>query len=173
LEGENMIKIVVINGYPGSGKDTFVEFCEQEVRTFNLLTSTPVKEAFKTLGWNGQKTAETRKALADMMEISERVLDTSFKYIEKSLSEILSYRKTGIVFIHSREPRNIIRYKEKFKAVTLLIDRKVATKIDNEADANVYDFEYDYVIENNGTLEDFERKAKMFARKMYLAGINY
>ena len=34
--------------------------------------------------------------------------------------------------------------------------------ISNEADKNVFDYEYDYIIENNGTINDFKEKADTF-----------
>ena len=36
----------------------------------------------------------------------------------------------------------------------------------NMADANVFNYEYDYIIKNNGSLEDFKKETFNFARKI-------
>ena len=43
-----------------------------------------------------------------------------------------------------------------------MLNPRVALITSNSSDANVYKYEYDYKIENSGSLEDLKQKAKEF-----------
>ena len=71
---------------------------------------------------------------------------------------------TRVVLMDIREPEEIERAKKEFDAKTILIlNDRVPHILSNMADANVFNYEYDFVIENNGTLEEFEEAVKSFA----------
>ena len=62
-----------------------------------------------------------------------------------------------------RDPKDIARAVEEFGAKTILIRNPNVRKIvSNHADRDVENYEYDYIIENDGTLEQLERVAKLF-----------
>ncbi len=68
-----------------------------------------------------------------------------------------------IMFIHIREPEEILKVVEAIGAKTILIKRKNLNNINsNTSDMNVDNYNYDYYINNDSTLEDFEEKAKEF-----------
>lgn len=162
------MKIFVINGYPGSGKDEFVRLCAQhsKIPVVNYVTSTPAKLALHLLGWRGEeKTPEIRKALADLMELSETLFNGVIAATEAKLIRAMEdYGDNCIVFIHCREPRNIDYYREKHGAVTVFINRDDTKqkRFSNESDANVENYEYDIVIQNNKSLKMLEQKAVYF-----------
>lgn len=66
------------------------------------------------------------------------------------------------LFIHCREPKEIQRIVNTYNAKTLLIKRGELVVTSNHADANVNDYNYDFVINNNGSLEELRDKAKLF-----------
>lgn len=71
------------------------------------------------------------------------------------------------MFIHIREIAEIEKIKNIINAKTLLVKNpKVKLILSNESDANVNNYSYDYVLLNNGTLEDLQRKAKEFVEKL-------
>jgi hypothetical protein len=62
-----------------------------------------------------------------------------------------------ILIFDIREPAEIQKAKEAFDAVTVLVTRPSVEQITtNMADANVQNYQYDYNIINDGTLEDLE-----------------
>ena len=67
-----------------------------------------------------------------------------------------------------REPAEIDKLKKATNGTTLLIrrDSAEASKASNHADANVLNYEYDYVIDNNQTFEDLEVEAKRFIKNL-------
>lgn len=156
--------IIIINGTGGSGKDTFVYFCSKYCKVFNFSSIDKIKEVATLMGWDGGKTEKDRKFLADLKLLSSNYNDMPFCSIKKSVDEFENSDKE-IMFIHIREPYEIRRAKEEFKAKTLLIKRIGLDIIkSNISDANVENYDYDFVIEND-TLESFEKKAKEFIDK--------
>ena len=161
------MKVFVINGYPESGKDQFVEFCGEVEPVCNIVTSTPAKKALELLGWDGEeKTPAVRKALYYLMRMSEELFDGIYRAVEDCLSKIAvgedMFATDIVVFIHSREPYNIYRYVEVFGAKTVLVTRPGDKATNNPSDENVTCWEYDYYIANDGTLYDLREKAVKF-----------
>lgn len=160
------MRVVIINGYPESGKDTFASMCGEFVPVKQLWTSTPAKEALKLLGWGGEeKTPRVRDILANMKKTSVEEFDGVFLYIKEQI-ETLSDKK-GVVFVHSREPQEIHRFKSEFKALTVFIDRFPPANmnhISNSSDKNVINYDYDIYINNRGSLDKLRTWAEAFAR---------
>ena len=69
-----------------------------------------------------------------------------------------------VFFIDDREPEHIQRLKEKFNAVTVLIRRPGDKDIEtsNHADEEVFNYDYNWTIYNNGDIEDFKNKTQAF-----------
>ena len=66
------MKVVIINGKGGSGKDTFVAMCRDVLganRILNISTVDYVKEVAQFCGWDGTKTLENRRFLSDLKRI--------------------------------------------------------------------------------------------------------
>lgn len=156
------MKVFVLNGFPMSGKDTFVNFLKTYAREGEIFaqrsTVETAKEALKILGWDGvAKTDEVRNALNDLKRISTKVFDDPFKKVERWIKMYSGIDKDVILFVDSREPEEIQRFVDVFGAQTILIDRgENICRANNPADTQVKQFSYDYIVLNVGTLEEFE-----------------
>jgi len=150
----------------GSGKDTFVNYCSKYIKIVNISSVDKVKEAANILvGWNGQKDEKSRKLLVDLKRLSIEYNDSPTNYIVKKVKEF-EKSNNEIMFIHIREIAEIEKIKNIIKAKTLLVKNpKVKLILSNESDANVNNYNYDYVLLNNGTLEDLQKKAEEFIKK--------
>lgn len=157
-----MNKYVIINGAGGVGKDTFVNKCKiYKDNILNISTVDYIKSVAKYCGWDGKKDDRGRKLLSDLKDALTSYDDIPIKNIMQSL-EMLD---NSIVFIHSREPNEIRRLKNQLNAKTLLIRNKNVEKVEsNHADRDVENFQYDYVVENDGTLGDLIMKCFLFLR---------
>lgn len=168
------MKYAVINGFPLSGKDTFVNYCLEEIKNYGLLVSTVdfVKHIAIECGWKKEKTPKDRKFLSDLKKILSNWNDVPYR---KVIEEITYFRKdleyygvddNGIVFIMSREPEEINRFKKDLNAKTVLIYRPSASLLQqsNDSDSNIMNYQYDYTIYNDGTLEELRNKAKNFLK---------
>ncbi len=157
-------KIVIINGSGGVGKDTFVEFCSEYAKVKNISSVDKVKEAAKILvNWNGEKDEKSRKFLADLKKMSIDYNNYPITYIKEQAEEFLKDADQEIMFIHIRETSEIAKVKELLDVKSLLISSNRVEKIvSNSSDANVENYEYDYYIQNDGTLDELKIKAEKF-----------
>lgn len=164
-----MVNVIVVNGFPRSGKDTFVNFCLQELGAFGVAVSTVdfVKDIATECGWDGTKTPKNRKFLSDLKDLLTEWNDVPWKKVE----EVFNYIKVEcfqyglkdsdfFLFIHSREPKEIERFQREYGAVTILIDRaEVEGEQSNHSDEEVMNFNYDYIIDNNSSLDVLQERA--------------
>lgn len=156
-------KVIIINGTGGSGKDTFVNFCSEFSNIINISSVDKVKEAAKVLvGWNGEKDEKSRKLLVDLKQLSIEYNDYPTQYIKEQY-KLFKDSNAEYLFIHIREKEEIEKIKNILDAKTLLItNSRVKLIKSNKADGNVLDCSYDFIIENNGTLDELKQKAREF-----------
>ncbi len=158
--------IIIINGTGGAGKDTFVSFCSEVEKVLNISTVDKVKEAAKILvGWNGEKDEVSRKLLVDLKRLSIDYNDAPTKYVMQ-MAEKFKNSNDNLMFIHIREIDEIKKTKKLLNAKTLLITNpRVNLIVSNNSDGKVNEYEYDYYIENDGTLDDLKNKAIEFTKE--------
>ena len=158
--------IIIINGTGGAGKDTFVSFCSEAEKVLNISTVDKVKEAAKILvGWNGEKDEVSRKLLVDLKRLSIDYNDAPTKYVMQ-MAEKFKNSNDNLMFIHIREIDEIKKTKKLLNAKTLLITNpRVNLIVSNNSDGKVNEYEYDYYIENDGTLDDLKNKAIEFTKE--------
>jgi hypothetical protein len=173
--------VVIINGMPRSGKDTFVELCQEingNHRVYQYSTVDFVKDIAKLCGWNGTKTPKDRKFLSDLKDILTQWGDVPFSKTMLRIFEIYNEanihfgltQEQVLIFIHCREPQEIARFKKALgeQCRSLLIRRPTVETNDqsNHADEEVFNYEYDNVIYNDGTIADFRTKAWDFLHSL-------
>lgn len=172
-----MKQIIVINGEAGSGKDTFVWLCKnvdgialKEGWNFsgicNFSMVDKVKQIAEECGWNGKKDSKSRKFLSDLKDLCDEYNQMSFRDLEHRVFTFRLDPYAKILFVHAREPKDIQAIVEKYKAKTLLIKRNGhSTEASNHADADVYNYEYDYVVTNPGdSIEEYQKQARDFLK---------
>ena len=158
-------EIVIINGTGGSGKDTFIDFCKKYTKVMNFSSIDKVKEVARVVGWDGGKTEKDRKFLSDLKRLTTEYNDMAFNCIKEAVNEF-NDDDNKIMFIHIREPEEIKRAANAFSAKTLLVKREGLSNIESKySDANVDNYNYDYIIENS-SLENLEEKALNFIKDL-------
>ena len=162
-----MKRIFILNGSGGVGKDTFVDLVSHYIPTIHFSSVTKVKEIAKSIGWDGGKTEKDRKFLSDLKLLCTEYNNMPFNSMKEKVSEFIN-GDANALFIDIREPNEIEIAKQAFNAETVLVKRDSVMHItSNMADKNVYNYQYDYVIENNGDLADLNDAAKMFVNKVF------
>lgn len=162
-----MKKIFIINGMATVGKDTFVELVSELVPTINFSSVEKVKQIAKEIGWDGiSKTEKDRKFLSDLKILASNYCDMPFQDMKKQVERFNQDNTKQCLFLHIREPKEIERAAKEFNAETILITREIVKQItSNMADANVYNYKYDYTINNDGTIEDLKRVVEYFVKE--------
>ena len=173
------LRVVIVNGKPGSGKTTFENMCTEIVGDAycnKRSTVDKVKEIAKMGGWNGIKDAAARKLLSDLKDIFTEYNNMPMNDILKYLSgweADLAYYNVGdhphILFVDDREPEHIEKLKNKLNATTLLIRRPGDEEVEtsNHADEKVFEYEYDWTINNDGDLDLLRVKAQIFVNSLF------
>lgn len=155
--------IFIINGSAGVGKDTFIDMCNLYTEVLNYSSIDKVKEIARMVGWDGRKDEKSRKFLSDLKVLTTEYNDMPFKDMWRRVEFYGKNENYKVMFLHIREPEEIMRAKCKFNAKTILVIRDSVKHImSNMADANVFNCNYDYVIDNNGTMEELKKVAKEF-----------
>lgn len=160
--------VLIINGYPRSGKDTFCDILKKEYNILNHSTVDKIKGFAKMMGWDGIKTPKSRKMLSELKDFTTYWFDMSFNDIKTIISGWYDWYEEnedtslGVDFIciHVREPEEIKKIVDFCKnndyiVKTVFIQRDYNNTIMNHADKNVENYDYDMYIDNNSTLDDF------------------
>lgn len=161
-------QIFILNGTAGAGKDTFADLLNQHIPTKHISSITPVKQAAQALGWNGEKTAESRKFLCELKKFVNSQGDYIWNYLDKQVEEFKADDKTRVLLIDIREPEEIEKAVERYSAKTILITRPQKHNPNplwhyiNSADKNVAEYKYDFGINNGGSLENFKDEVADF-----------
>lgn len=162
-------QIFITNGTGGCGKDTFADFMKERLRVMKVSSIDKVKDVAKECGWHGGKTERDRKFLSDLKLLTTDYSDLAFVDISKSVHRFRESVTRDVLIIDIREPNEIERAKRTFGARTILIVRDGLESItSNMADANVNNYDYDFVIHNDGTLDDFRNTVYEFIDKHIL-----
>lgn len=173
------MNIFIVNGAPGSGKTTFEVYVKREAIHWNCLvemysTIDFVKDIAHKCGWDGTKTPKNRKFLSDLKDLLTEWNDVPFKKtidavedIEYHWEQYDIFREQNIIFIDCREPAEIKRLCETLNAKSVLIRRAANENIEasNHADREILNYDYDIIIDNNGSLDDLHDRAVEFIEK--------
>ena len=159
-------KIFVTNGVGRSGKDSFSTMLGKYIPTFKYSSIDLVKDMLEFAGVEKEpKTEKKRKLYSDIKDMLTIYDDIPFKDIKLIVKNFKDDAiDSDVLLIDIREPEEIARAVKEFGAETILVRNPNVEKIDsNHADANVENYKYDYIIENDGTLEQLKKIAKIFA----------
>lgn len=175
LKGLNDKMIFIVNGKPRAGKDTFAEILNRYMVVYKYSAVTKVKEIAMQCGWNGKKEERDRKFLHELKMLTSEYSDMSYQDV---VNEINKYRngeiEADVFVVDIREPEEIKRLVEEVGAITIFIENNNVPAItSNAADANVENYEYDFVIQNNGTMKDFENDIKIFMEFLMMFCLMY
>lgn len=161
------MKIICVNGYARSGKDTFCKIAFRERGlVYYYSTIDEVKKFAKILGWDGKKDEKGRKLLSDLKDCLTEYNDLPNKYvltqIRRKLSVVID-PDNSIFLVQMREPEEIKQWSKEYGARSLLINRPGTEKTwGNHADDNITVNKYDYIIYNDGSIEDLRTKTINF-----------
>ena len=170
------MKVVVVNGVCGSGKDSFESYVAAYAKLNGYIIDktsmvTYVKKCAEKCGWAGGKTNADRKFLASLKDILEEWNDSPFEDVHKFL---LTAAKDGkyLTFVDAREGKDIDRIKEHWPDTTTVLVKNdnVRPPQGNHADENVNDYFYDWVIDNSSSLEDLRLAAEVWFEKILEEG---
>jgi len=164
-------KIIILNGYPRSGKDSFACFMIDELFNSrhlngNVVSSVDnVKWAAEILGWDKKKDEDGRNALSALKDFSSKWWDGPYQMMKDYANGMA---ENEFVIFMIREPLEIERFVKEFpETVTIFVERENCDKASNHADSGVESWLYDFYISNNSTLDNLENSARGLIEYLY------
>ena len=164
-------KVIIVNGYPRSGKDTFCMFGATRHNCVVHSTVDTVKEVARSMGWDGEKTPKNRKMLSDLKDFYTKHFDGPFTEMVNIIDYEINYNLdptlmdddlTNMIIFHIREPEEIKRVhrwcmSNNVICYSVCISRKETEgEQSNHADSLINSMIYDVYLTNDGSEEEFQ-----------------
>ena len=166
-------KIIILNGQGASGKGVLKNFIKEYDKAqtgLDRIADTSIIDRTKAIaqmcGWTGAKEDRDRAFLHDLKILLQEYNDLPYRTVANFIQQTAAVSINGelaypYIFVDAREIPDIERLIKDFGATTILIKRGQRS-YGNEADDNVFNWQYDYIIENDGTLDDLKLAAQFF-----------
>lgn len=165
-----MKHIVVVNGPPRAGKDTFIAMLRKAAPcpTEEFSSIEPVRQLLSQVVDLSEKTEADRKLLATVGDALEEHSHFRTHACLAATALFFAAQKRGIFFCHIREPRHIQHLRRLWRqagctvTTVLVTGRRAENVTSNPSDAGVLGMDYDRAVTNDGSLADLQRAAEDF-----------
>lgn len=174
------MQVILIGGKARSGKDTLADFLTENLekqgkKVCKIQVGQYIKYyAMKYFGWNGEEETKPRDLLIELgTEIIRKKIDPDF-HIDRLIQDIkvLSYFYDTFVVSDIRFPVEIEKPKKEFDNVISIkmirnSDELNETQKSHITETGLDSFNsFDYVIENEGSLEELKEKAMKIVKEI-------
>ena len=160
-----------ISGKATSGKTTAAQVICEEFLAESFAFGDGVKRVALELGWDGKKDARGRKLLQSIGRVGREY--NSDLWVNKSIQEakrLSPWNKDSIcIFSDCRYPNEIARVKqEMYNVITMRVERGGVKALKDNSETSLDNYgNWDIVVDNNGSLDEFRSKV-VEAVKCYL-----
>ena len=174
------MQVILIGGKARSGKDTLADFLTENLekqgkKVCKIQVGQYIKYyAMKYFGWNGEVETKPRDLLIELgTEIIRKKIDPDF-HIDRLIQDIkvLSYFYDTFVVSDIRFPVEIEKPKKEFDNVTTIKMIRNSDELNDAQKSHVTETgldsfnSFDYVIENEGSLEELKEKAMKIVKEI-------
>lgn len=172
------MKILIINGAPRVGKNTFISFLNEitKNKVFAYSSIDWVKNvASNYLEWDGKKDEKGRAFISEIKDACIKYADIPFKKVILEIHKAELSHKYNFFCTNIREPEEIKKLISwclinKYECKTIWIRRKeselAAEKFTNTGDSNYCNYSYNITLKNNSTLENFKKIIKNLYKEL-------
>ena len=172
-----MIDVIVVNGKPRVGKDTFVNACVDEIqangkRAFSYSSIVSIKQAARLMGWDGVKRKEDREFLSQLKDMASKQYNLSMV----QQAQLIFSGDYDVIFCMIREPEEIRNletlcglFPSFLSFYTILIEDGKTQEFDYHSDNDVENYHYDDVLFNDkNNILTWKAEAKAWAKQEIL-----
>lgn len=156
-----MMIVLLLNGHPRSGKDTFIEIARDDYKVYQHSTIDKCCQFAVGMGWDGLKTPESRAMLSELKKFYTKHFDGPFIDVINAILLADSKDYYDFFITVSREGKEIERIKQKCKELDIsflyiMIDRDNKKDFGNDSDNNILDgCAPDCIVDNKGDIADY------------------
>lgn len=167
-------KVIVINGFARSGKDTVCEMIRSwsygkiPVNIWSTVDNEKITLSEYACRKYNPELENDRKFLSEF----KALVNKYFNYTHIQFQKRLPFNGHALI-VHSREPSEIEEFKRMCHdngidfATILVKNDRIQKVLSNDSDKNCENMKYDYVIENNSSLDDLKRNVYVFCRQFF------
>ena len=178
-------KVIIINGEPRCGKDTFVhlasEYCDMNemANVLNISSVDPIKDILISFGWDGEKTDAIRNLISDIKKLWTLAQNGPTMYLMNNIIQFHTSHpnEDNIVFCHIREPEEIKKLVDAISGMSTMgidIQTMYIIRKDNNSNSTclsdnplvIRDYIYDVYVYNNSDLATYDSKVCEFIDKI-------
>ena len=155
------MKVILLSGKARSGKNTAAEVILREYTGIPFAFADDIKKiAYNHFGWHGEKDELGRKLLQDIGTTGRNY--NRDLWANKTVDRIQEWSRDNqlAVVTDTRYSNEIQRVKREFSdVVTIRITRDSVEKLKHPSETALDQWaDWDYLVENNGSLEEFQKK---------------
>lgn len=174
------MKVILIGGKARSGKDTIADFMIEDLEKMGkkpckIQIGQYIKYyATRYFGWDGREETKPRTLLQELgTEVIRKKIDPDF-HIDRLIQDIrvLSHFYDTFIVSDVRMPNEIEKPKSIFEDVVTIKMLRPSLELDSkqkqhstETALDNYN-NFDYIVDNNSTLEDLQIKAKEILKEI-------
>lgn len=161
------MKIIYVNSPARTGKDEFCKLCKPYIKCKVVSTVDYIKDiAKREFAWDGVKDSRGRKLLASLRYAAGAYNMGPIVKIGKIIKKV---KDPDVLFIMVREYTEMNTMQQMYGGKTLKVLRNVAVCETEQKflDELPHNYTFDYVIPNNGTLDDLAKIAKKFCEEVF------
>lgn len=179
-----MRKLIITNGTGGAGKDTFYKMVANRLQAlgYEVFRYSYVQYTRDMLSeWGGidtsAKTDKDRQLLAGINHALEEYSDIPFRDCCEFIDENLFTYKTryeptenqfvpsdvNFIFLDVRVPEVINRFRERYQNTQTVFVHNGEVNSATAEDKGVYNYQYDYVVDNTGNIDNLKEQADRYA----------
>lgn len=163
--------VVIVNGKPRSGKDTFcnfvIKYCEENNQYCDIWSTIDFEKEILEEVVNREYDPTShidREFLSELKNLFNTYYDITFR----DFTNLMEYYD-GIFLIHTREWAEILKFEDycrdnNIKFIKVFVTRSEEKDFNNKSDSRCNEQKdlYDVIINNDGTLKELEENAKQF-----------
>lgn len=163
-----MKKIIITNGSGTCGKDTFAEILSKYVTVVKYSSI----DFFKSLGKLGlmseEKGEKERLLLHRLKKAFIEYNDLPLYLCSQRIDKFLQTEYSDLLVIDIREPEEIEKIVKLYPEIrtVLMINNNVPVIESNASDSGVFEYIYDFIVDNSGTLEMLEESALTLLKEL-------
>lgn len=169
--------ILIINGYPGAGKDTFADVVVGSLSDLgwharSISSIDPIRSMLRKEGIPvDKKGPEERKLMSDVKAAINAYNRHADRMAAKTALDFIQRPGDRAIFVHVREPESIdfmgTLVPDSVWFTTVFVEREFdCASLSNDSDKGVEAYCYDFRAINNDTKEKFEQAAELFAQTL-------
>jgi hypothetical protein len=156
--------VIILNGYPGSGKDELIKMAHTQYKCIQHSTIDVCKHMALECGWLGEKDDKSRRMLSDLKKWYVDYFDGVYRDFTDT---VLTYQRNtyyDFFFTVSREGKEIQRIRDwcvdySIRCNYIFMDRDTKRDFGNDSDNNIDEDSIPNIYFNNkGDLDDLRTR---------------